>query len=156
MKVLRVRWFIILSAYRKVVYHKRDYVSYSVQQVSAHIATRYFAANFRLETLSPNQSRKEAAQKEWSLSCNLLVKDQCVQYCIARREEILAGCNRSGVFPSTRGFDSCRVACFPKSLRINRMLLHASAKRPFGASVASAGRLESQGPCCLRDRSRRR
>ena len=42
-----------------------DYVSHSFDQVSAHVSTFYFAANFRLATLSSDRSRKETAQKKW-------------------------------------------------------------------------------------------
>ena len=38
-----------------------NYASHSLDQVSVHIATFHFAANFGLVSLSPNWSRKEAA-----------------------------------------------------------------------------------------------
>jgi len=74
-----------------------NYASHSFEQVSAHVSTFYVASNFRLATLGANRTWKEMAQKKWPVFCNLLIKDQCVPYCIGRFEEILAGCNRSGV-----------------------------------------------------------
>ena len=71
------------------------------------------------------------AQKKWPVFCNLLIKHQCVPHCIGRCEEILAGCNRSGMVPSARGLDLRRVSYFPAFLRLQRVLLHTLRKMSF-------------------------
>ena len=98
------------------------HMSHSFYQVSVHIATLHFPANFRLTTLSADWSRKEAAQNEWPRFWNLFEKHQCFPYCVARREEILASCNGSEMFSSARGFNFSRY--FPAFLWVQRILLH--------------------------------
>ena len=88
--------------------------SHSFEQVSARITTFYVASNLRLATLSPDGSWKKTAQKKWPIFCNLLVKHQRVPHSIGRCEEILAGCNGSGVVLTARqlelyGGSHCRA-----------------------------------------------
>ena len=106
-------------------------VSRPFDQVSIHILTFYLSADCGFTTLAPDRSGKKTAQKKWPVFCNLLIEHQCVPHCTGRCEEILARCNRGGIFPRARGVNLCRVSYFPRFLRLQRVLLHTLRQDKF-------------------------